>query len=305
LNCLIAHEIGHFVFQRFDQKAKLLPEVEKCLNTALSARSPSAEQLDWSRDRLLTWSEELFCDLFAIWLVGPCYSLACVELFGLTTILNPASPEGFSPTLESIIFSGSHPADLFRLRQHVVLLKESIGWWEKVDAIKSHYVDVLRIAASVDDKKFLFLTNEQDESFDDATLRGFFALTSMLEKVITEATRDLDSGVSEYDKFAELIENYLLRTVVPSTVFDGQNHWYPGTVALLNSSMKFSLESLEQLMNNVKGQKTFLAGHRSRSASRVESLTSKAIEDYYLLVGEKGAKQAGSSFKRGDLSTAE
>jgi hypothetical protein len=237
--------------------------------------------------------------------VGPCYSLACVELFGLTTILNPASPEGFSPTLESIIFSGSHPADLFRLRQHVVLLKGSIGWWEKVDAIKSHYVDVLRIAASVDDKKFLFLTNEQDESFDDATLRGFFALTSMLEKVITEATRDLDSGVSEYDKFAELIENYLLRTVVPSTVFDGQNHWYPGTVALLNSSMKFSLESLEQLMNNVKGQKTFLAGHRSRWASRVESLTSKAIEDYYLLVGEKGAKQAGSSLKRGGLSTAE
>jgi hypothetical protein len=29
------------------------------------------EQLDWSRDRLLSWSEELFCDLFAIWLVGP------------------------------------------------------------------------------------------------------------------------------------------------------------------------------------------------------------------------------------------
>jgi hypothetical protein len=149
------------------------------------------------------------------------------------------------------------------------------------------------------------LRTSRMKSFDDATLRGFFALTSMLEKVITEATRDLDSGVSEYDKFAELIENYLLRTVVPSTVFDGQNHWYPGTVALLNSSMKFSLESLEQLMNNVKGQKTFLAGHRSRSASRVESLTSKAIEDYYLLVGEKGAKQAGSSFKRGDLSTAE
>jgi hypothetical protein len=28
LNCLIAHEIGHFVFQKFERKKKLLPDVE-------------------------------------------------------------------------------------------------------------------------------------------------------------------------------------------------------------------------------------------------------------------------------------
>lgn len=82
LNCLIAHEIGHFVFQNLQLRQKLLPHVGQSLKLSLGAKfaSAGAEYLDWSRDRLLSWSEELFCDLFAIWLVGPCYALAYVEL---------------------------------------------------------------------------------------------------------------------------------------------------------------------------------------------------------------------------------
>src|SRR5208282_3533243 len=147
-------------------------------------------------------------DLFAIRLVGPCYSFAYVELFGLTTILNPAAASGYSLTDESTIFSRSHPADLFRLKQHVVLLQGSAGWWKKVEAIRSHYVDVLRTAAAIPDTTFLFPTKEQEQSHADATLRGFFALAPEVEKIITEVTRDLDSGISEYERFGDLIEAY-------------------------------------------------------------------------------------------------
>lgn len=308
LNCLIAHEIGHFVFQRFNQKQKMLPEVERCLKASLASQpTTTAEMLDWSRDRLLSWAEELFCDLFAIFIVGPCYALAYVELFGLTTILNPdpSVRSGYSLTPESIFFSRSHPADLFRLKQHVTLLQGSVGWWKKVDTIKSHYVDVLKAAASVLDAQFAFFTDEQLPTYAGATLRGFFALAPTVQKVTSEVTKGLDSGLLEYEKFGGLIEAHLERAVVPSTVFDGKDHWYPDTVALLNASMKFSLESLEKLMDSVKDQKTLLAGHRSRWLNRVEFLTSKAIEDHQLLVKEKGAISVGGSFKRADLSSTE
>ncbi len=305
LNCLIAHEIGHFVFQRLAQMKKLLPKVKVSLDSLSVMAGTTAEQLDWSRDRLLSWAEELFCDLFAIRLVGPCYSFAYVELFGLTTILNPTAGVGYSLTPESIIFSRSHPADLFRLNQHVALLQGSAGWWKKVEVIESHYVDVLRAAAAIRDSTFLFPTKEQEPSYASATLAGFFVLAPEVGKIIAEVTHDLDSGISEYERFGDLIEAYLQRAVVPSTVFDGQDHWYPDTVALLNASMKFSLESLKKLMDGVKDQKELLAGHRSKWISRVESLTSKAIEDHHLLVSEKGAKPVGSSFKRADLRPPE
>jgi len=306
LNCLIAHEIGHFVFQKFDRKKRLLPDVQKCLNASLAAHAgATAEMLDWSRDRLLSWAEELFCDLFAILLVGPCYALAYVELFGLTTVLNPdpGVASGYSVTAESIIFSRSHPADLFRLKQHVALLQGNIGWWPKVSAIRSHYIDVLEAASSLPDDKFFFYTDEQPAAYCVDTLKGFFALAPTVQNTVSEITQGLDPGVRDYERFGALIESHLEQAVVPSTVFDGKDHWYPDTVALLNASMKFSLESLEKLINSVQNQKAFLAGHRSRWLNRVESLTSKAIEDHYLLVTEKGKVPVGSSFKRPDLSS--
>jgi hypothetical protein len=104
LNCLIPHEMGHFVFQKLGLKSELLSSIqtnlEQALGPGLAGASP--DNLDWSKDRLASWAEELFCDLFAIWLIGPCYAFTYIELFGLTTILDPAAPEGFSVTAGSI-----------------------------------------------------------------------------------------------------------------------------------------------------------------------------------------------------------
>ncbi len=60
LNCLIAHEIGHFVFQRFQHKQKMLPEVERCLKVSLASQTTTAEMLDWSRDRWLLTVSSFF-----------------------------------------------------------------------------------------------------------------------------------------------------------------------------------------------------------------------------------------------------
>jgi hypothetical protein len=60
LNCLIAHEMGHFVFEELALKDGLLPEIGSQL------KEVSEASLDWSKDRLVSWAEELFCDLFAV-----------------------------------------------------------------------------------------------------------------------------------------------------------------------------------------------------------------------------------------------
>ena len=310
LNTLISHEIGHFVFQESNLKDSLLPEIGKTLEQALGPQlllQISSVNLEWSKDRLASWAEELFCDLFATWLVGPCYSLMFVELFGLTTILDPANPNGYTATAGSTIFSRSHPADLFRIKEQVLLLQKLL-WWNEVDAIQSHYVDVLRSSISVHEKKFTFQTTEQ--GYADETLKALFNLAPHVRSLAADVMKDstgspLDCGVADYSRFGGLVGEYLGKAVSPSTVFDGKNHWYPNTITLLNASMKFYLQSLEELMKGIKDQKTTLAGHRSRWIKRVESLTSKAIEDCHLLVAEKGALQVGSSFQRADLNSPE
>jgi hypothetical protein len=305
LNCLISHEMGHFVFENLELKDKLLPKIEKNLQQALGTKFShlSPDDLDRSKDSLESWAEEIFCDLFAIWLIGPCYALTYVELFGLTTILDPTEPSGFKVTAGSIVFSGSHPADLFRLKRQVLLLQE-LGWWNKVDTIKSHYVDALRSAAKVEASEFEFATAMEDSA--DETLRAFLSLAPFISNLIAEVMKDsegkrLDCGLDEFKKLGHLIGPYLGRAIVPSTVFDGKDHWYPSTVTLLNASMKFYLESLEKLMSGIEGQKTSIVGHRSRWIKRLESLTGKAIEDHHLLSDEEGAVKVGGTFKRADL----
>jgi len=205
-------------------------------------------------------------------------------------------------TAGSNIFARSHPADLFRLKQHVLLLQR-LGWWDEVKSFKSHYVDVLENTTKVKENAFEFPTTERKYAHE--TLQAFLGLTPFLTGLVTEVTLDserkeLDCGLREYKRFGDLIEEYLGRGVVPSTVFDGKDHWYPDTVALLNASMKFYLESLEKLMSGIEDQKTSLAGHRSRWIKRLEALTGKAIEDHHLLIDEKEAVPVGSTFKRTD-----
>ena len=307
LNCLICHEMGHFAFQRSNIKDKLLPDIERALTQALGAQltTTAPTDLTWSKDRLAAWAEELFCDLFAIWLIGPCYSLSYVELFGLTTNLDPSVKSGFSVTDKSVIFWRNHPADLFRIKQHVLLLQK-LGWWNEVKAIRSHYVEILANAVELDEAILQVHTLDKSSDYADSTLHAFLLLAPRVMDLLADVMRnlndqELDCGAGGYRKFAGLILQYLSQAVVPSTVFDGKYHWHPDTVALLNASMRFYLESLEDLMNGIENQNTSLAGHRSKWIKKIESLTGKAIEDHYLLVGEKGAEELGGFFKRADL----
>jgi hypothetical protein len=238
-------------------------------------------------------------------LIGPSYSFAYIELFGLTGILDPTTSSGFSVTAGagSAIFSAEHPADLLRLKHHVSLLEE-LGWWSEVGAIQSHYVNVLRSSTKV--KEDVFEYRHKEMQLARETIGAFFLLAPQVSAELTDSMKDsegkkLDAGLASYLKYGVHINEYLERAVVPSTVFQQHEHRYPDDVAILNASIRFYLESLETLMGGIKDQKNFLAGHRSRWIKRVEALSGKAIEDYQLLTGEMGAVKVDGSFKRADL----
>jgi hypothetical protein len=73
LNCLVAHEMGEYVYVEKSLDGRLQPEVEAALQIAQGA---AYEKLDKTAktlliDTLLKWGKEVFCDPFAVRLVGP------------------------------------------------------------------------------------------------------------------------------------------------------------------------------------------------------------------------------------------
>ena len=44
------------------------------------------------------WTQEIFCDLFAIRLIGPAFSLALVEMLGMLGFLSRPASVRFNPT---------------------------------------------------------------------------------------------------------------------------------------------------------------------------------------------------------------
>ncbi len=95
LNCLLAHEMAHVAYQDV-YSADVSTEIDRVLEELESeVGTLSDRDITLSRDMLERWVEEIFCDLFAICLVGPAFSFALVELTGAAlltgspTILDP------------------------------------------------------------------------------------------------------------------------------------------------------------------------------------------------------------------------
>src|SRR5215472_6261323 len=90
-----------------------------CLNTASGKGRRDRETFALASRTVEYWTQEIFCDLFAIRLVGPAFSFAILEILGML---------GFS--MEKIVtFDLTHPAPAFRFAEHVRMLRED-SWWQ-------------------------------------------------------------------------------------------------------------------------------------------------------------------------------
>lgn len=283
LNTALAHEIGHFVYQERNISLQFRPPVFRAI-APLDGTQLSKQDFTWCMDCVLQWCEEIYCDLFALWLIGPAFSFAFIELFSLTRLapLPASAAASLSPIASKANFRQSHPAEAFRLAAHLRFLKSpDLGWWDGIGGVKdspSHYVRLLADAEALPQSCFTFPSkNEQPRA--RVALAAFFQVVAEVEK----AVRDTFTGVpSEADSFfcqQQAIREYLSHGVVPSRLVSGSFSGTPSAAAVVNSAYLFCLDHLDDLIGKIQGADKDCLECRAYWTTRVELWTRKALED--------------------------
>jgi len=287
MNCLIPHEMGHHVFGQLSLGLKFKSQLEQELIASFGARLPAEARLQII-ERLAFWAEEIFCDLFAVRLVGFCFSLAFVELFDISTVLDenstysPARATGKTEFLQ-------YPPDLFRLRQQVAVLQQD-NWWSSLQKIDSHYVRTFEAAMALSDKDFGFLELSNFLKNIDPTdvLEAFYVIIPTIFNELDKNTSGIQLGTSGWQSTDKDIALYLRNGIVPSSIrleASGAITIHPEPISLLNSAYKFYLEGLNDLILNIEDADVTNIADRSKWAKKVEMWTAKAIEDVMLMTG--------------------
>jgi hypothetical protein len=283
MNCLIPHEMGHYAFGELSLALKFKIQLEN----ELISRAPSIKQEQTAAlvELLARWIEELFCDAFAVRIVGFCFSLAFVELFDVAQFLDESGRHKNAGARGETEFA-SYPPDLLRLRQQVAVLKKD-GWWNELQRIDSHYVRALEAADTLADGDFRFQQLKTNNIDPVPVLQSFFAVLPKVESELELSTLGLSNASEKWKESAAAVESYLEHGVVPSTLrsSEGAPLLTPEPVALLNSAYRFYVQSMSKLLSHIEGADENSITHRIRWAKRIETWTAKAIEDVLLLRG--------------------
>jgi hypothetical protein len=290
LNFALAHEMGHFAFQERAEAEKIRPAIVKSLLTVAAGKALDLRDHEWCRDQVLDWCEEIYCDLFALWLIGPCFSFSFIEIFGLSRLSSSVALAGESlpPIAKAANFADSHPSMAFRIGEHVRFLKsKELGWWDEInkkveDGPKdrpSHYLTLMAEAEGLPKETFKF-DSQFKPKLSQIILGTFLQAVGEVSRVVKETFANVPSETGFYHDQHGVIEKYLSFGVVPSRlVFPDGTDQSPNIVALLNAANLFYLERLDLLIDQIDDGRPDCLECRAFWAERVEMWTSKALED--------------------------
>lgn len=292
LNFALAHEVGHFAFQERAEAENIRPAIVKLLLEVTAGMTLSLRDHQWCRDQVLGWCEEIYCDLFALWLIGPCFSFSFIEIFGLSRLSSSVTLSGDSlpPIAKAANFTDSHPSMAFRIGEHTRFLKSSeLNWWDEINEKAeessidrtSHYLALMAEAEGLPQKTFQFQSKlNPNPKLSTAALETFFKAVGEVSRVVKEAFAGVPSEIGFFHVQHGVIEKYLSYGVVPSRlVFPDGAVQSPKIVALLNAANLFYLERLDLLIGKIQGGQPECLECRALWAERVEMWTSKALED--------------------------
>ena len=275
MNCLIPHEMGHHVFGDKGLETKLSPAIEQELHRNFGA---ALSTLDRSAitTMLVRWAEEMFCDVFAVRLVGFCYSFAFIELFDIAKALDDTGNLTRSGGMTDF---DEYPPHLFRLQQQAAILRK-YKWWDELKNVDVHYV---RLLEKVESLKTTDFTQSIFPSLDPAkVMTTFLSIVPTIFCSLDMVTAPLATGLEEWKTTSPKIESYLEYGIVPSNLLESPGELkfqVPSLVPLLNSSYKFYVQSLDNLLNHIDKADVNDIECRSQWAKKVQMWTAKAIED--------------------------
>lgn len=283
-NVLMCHELGHFVFEeRFKKRPLSRSPLSRDVDDALTRVAPQYSGFPrkvraWVRSYLEEWSEEIYCDLFALRMAGPAFSFASVELFNILRQLDPPV---------ALRFSDTHPAVACRFKEHLAQLRKD-GWWPAIRRLNTAHLHTIRGLAREDPQNYTVSNQVYSPLAEKLMTRAFIEVLPAIYRLVDQTIPKKGADVKDFLRYNRDIGDYLNHGVVPSTVATAQGPAFPAPVSIINSSFCFYLESLGKLIAKTGYGQNSVAD-RSRVAGRVEMWGMKAVEDYFLLSRQSGS----------------
>jgi hypothetical protein len=273
-NLVIYHEIGHFVYEELSTQSRRMKQVERlhsAMNNAVSkrVRSRSDERtLAYIDDMITAWTQEIFCDLFAIRLIGPAFSFALVEMLAVLGLLAEKS---------RIKFDREHPAPAYRIAEHVRLLEKD-SWWDAIADLEPEQKSILKALTKIPRSKYTF----DEEAPGKRGLVNVFldSVVPEIRALIDTITPDPANAVNDFQKTRSGIEDCLRAGVVPHPKQSGSYE----PVSVVNAAFCYYLTSLPKLVRKYEEPK-FQQDVEKHSiwTDRLEKWTMKAVEDSQFL----------------------
>lgn len=268
-NLAIYHEIGHFVYEELSAPpspsrhiAGLESATTACLKQFPELQS-DPELRTLLEEMVESWTQEIFCDLFALRLVGPAFSFALVEILSM---LNSLSRE------TTVTFDQEHPAPACRFAEHVELLSKD-EWWDALSHISPDQKRLIERLAAVPRTDYRVT---DDEYWPERILSPFLdtvipAIRELVRLVAPEAI----PAAKRFRDERIIIEECLEVGVVPHSTARPLD-----PVSIVNSAFCFYLSSFPNIVTNFEGPSAENDVEiRSRWTKKLEDWTMKAIED--------------------------
>lgn len=290
-NCILFHEMGHYIYERTELEKSFLKKIEKDLvkfvieEKVLEKLKPLQPHVAWNRlsmyvnGLMAAWADEIFADILAIRILGPAFHLACLQMEHIL----PTNIEGDKD------FSRTHPADNFRFKTHAEWLKE--GGWNNVIAKRTP-----EISKRLEDCKKLELKDfkieclpplegkkDLEEKLHKWMLEKFGEMVLKIERKVSDKVAKVERPIDDFTANDGLVTEYLEHGVVPSTVCDEQkNKYHPNPTTILNSGFFFYLGGMKKLIEKIRA-KVSQPEKRLKYEKRLNEWLAKAIEDWQIL----------------------
>ncbi|MFL6439451.1 MAG: hypothetical protein ACJ71Q_17885 [Terriglobales bacterium] len=269
-NLVIYHEIGHFVYEELANEATPHPDMIqlKIVSHRTLAKLFKERQVFALAAKIIQdWIQEIFCDLFAIRLVGPAFSFALVETLGMLGLLSDANIR---------LFKFSHPAPACRFAEHLHMLKNDL-WWQELRDMKASQKNLIEDFATVNRREYGFYAHEtRVGSRGKRLIDGFLdSIVPAIRTLVQNITQDPAGPVKRFADTRQEIEDCFFAGIVPKTARSS-----PDPISIINTSFCFYLTSLQAVIKKFEGTKAENAvGVHSLWTKRLEMWTMKAIED--------------------------
>lgn len=273
-NLLICHEMGHFVFEELRLEDSLSRHIEQSLRKHIPAsRQHSEPDLSWCRERLSSWCEEIYCDRFAIGLIGPAFSLSYIELFDVAGVVENDQVNEFSDT---------HPSDACRFHEHAEQL-ERAGWLLLLENQGGTYAELIRELHRIPEDRYDFASEEKPD-LARPVLEAFLEVKPQVGALVEQTFKGREARFrgGPQEECVAAVKRYLSWGVVPATLIRDKQAYRPDPVLLINAAYLFQLENIALLIERIEGEGADDLLKRATWCQRVEEWTLKALEDLRL-----------------------